>query len=71
MLPKKVDLWDVKDICSIVLLESEANHTYKLIGREEMRETIDHEKKSPEKYSRPHRSAVAHGINRILVLDYQ
>ena len=32
MLQKKADSWDVKDLHTILLLESEENHTYKRIG---------------------------------------
>ena len=42
MLPKKADSWDVKELCTIILLYSEANHTYKRIGREPMRAAIEH-----------------------------
>ena len=31
MLPKQIDQWSVKDLCTIFLLDSEANHTYKYI----------------------------------------
>ena len=47
ILPKKTDSWDVKELCTIVLLDSEANHTYKRFGREEIRGAIDHGKISP------------------------
>ena len=36
-----------------------------------MQASIEHRKIATEQYSRPHRSAMAHGINWILVLDYQ
>ena len=68
---QKIDSWDVKDIRNIVLLDSEANQTYKYIGRESMRSAIDHGKFPPEQYSRPQRSAAANGINHRLVFDYQ
>ena len=68
---QKIDSWDVKDIRTIVLLDSEANQTYKYIGRESMRSAIDHGKFPPEQYSRPQRSATANGINHRLVFDYQ
>ena len=63
------DSWDVKDLQTIVLFNSEENHTYKRIGGEEMRAAIDHGRFSPKIYSRPQRSAVAHGINRKIVFD--
>ena len=71
VLPKKADSWDVKDLCTTFLLESEANHTYKRIGREAMQSAIEHRQIAPEQYSRPQRSAVAHRINGVLVFDYQ
>ena len=43
MLPKK-DSWDVKYLRTIVLLDSEANHSYKHMRREAMRADIDHKK---------------------------
>ena len=33
---KKTNCWDLKELRTIVLLESEENHTYKLIEREAM-----------------------------------
>ena len=32
MLLEKYDLWDVQDLFIVVLLDSETNHNYKLIG---------------------------------------
>ena len=34
MLPKKAYSWDVKYLRTIILLDLEANHTYKHTGRE-------------------------------------
>ena len=42
--PKQTNSWDVKVPRTIVLLESEANFTYKRISREAIRATIDHGK---------------------------
>ena len=42
MLLKKFDLWDVKEFHTIVLLESEVNHTYKFIGKKATGYFIDH-----------------------------
>ena len=36
-----------------------------------MMPAIDNDQISPEQYIRPQRNAVAHGINRILVFDFQ
>ena len=71
MLPKKTNSQDVKYLRTIVLLDSEANHNYNRIGREEMRASIEHRQISPEQYSRPQLSAVAHVINQRLVFYYQ
>ena len=71
MLPKKADSWDVKYLCTIVLLYSEANHTTKRIRKEEIQAAIERRQIYPEQYSRPQNSAVAHGINWRLVFDYQ
>ena len=48
MLPKKTESWDVKDLRTIVLLDSEANHTYKLILREATRAVKHYTQISPE-----------------------
>ena len=48
MLPKKTDSWDVKDLRTTVLLESEANNTYKRIRIEASNAAIEHGKFSPE-----------------------
>ena len=71
MLPKKTDSWDVKYLCTIVLIDSEVNNTYKRIIIEGMRLAIEHGKNATEQYSRPQHSAMAHGINRRLIFDYQ
>ena len=68
---KHFDSWDVKEPHAIVLLVSEVNNIYKHIGREAMIVAIDHGQIYPEQYSNSQRSAVAHGINRRLVFDYQ
>ena len=68
---KHFDSWDVKEPHAIVLLVSEVNNIYKHIGREAMIVAIDHGQNFPEQYSNSQRSAVAHGINRRLVFDYQ
>ena len=47
MLPKTKDLWDVKELLTIVLLDSEANHTYKCIRKEATRAAIEHGKIAP------------------------
>ena len=47
MLPKISDSWDVKDLITIVLLDSEANHTYKCIRKEATRAAIEHGKIAP------------------------
>ena len=44
MLLKKADSWDVKDLHTIVLLDFEANHTYKHIRREATITDIEHGK---------------------------
>ena len=51
MLPKKRRY--VKDLRTIVLLDSEENHTYKRIRIEAMRSSIENRQLAPEKYSRP------------------
>ena len=71
MLTQKTDSWYVKDLRTIVLLDSESTHTYKHIRREAMRADIDHRQISPEKYIREQRSAMEHGINQRLLFDYQ
>ena len=68
---QKMDSWDVKYLCTIFLLDSESNHTYKCIRREATGVSIEYRKISPEQYSIPQRSDVAHRINQILVFDYQ
>ena len=67
----KTDSCDVKTLRPIFLLDSEENHTYKLIRREAMRAAIEHRQISPEQYIRTQHSAIAHGINQRLVFDYQ
>ena len=70
ILQKSSYLWDVKDLQTIVLLDLEANHTYKIIGRDEMQVDIEHIQIPPEQYRIPQRSSVEHGINRRLVFNY-
>ena len=66
MLPKKHT-----DLRTIVLIDSESNHTYKCIGIEAIIAAIYHEQIYPEQCSRTQCSAVADGINRRLVVYYQ
>ena len=40
MLPKTADYWYMKDFRTIILLDFEANHTYKSIEREAIQEGI-------------------------------
>ena len=61
----------MKDLRTIVLLDSEANHTYKCIRGEAMRSAIELRNFFTEIYIRPQHSSVAHGINRRLVFNYQ
>ena len=61
----------MKDLRTIFLLDLEANHTYKSIGRDTMQADIEHIQISPEQYRIPQRSSVAHGINWRLIFDYQ
>ena len=61
----------VKYLRTIVLLDSESNHTYKRIESESKRAAIEHVQIPLEQYRRPQRSTVKHGINRRLVFDYQ
>ena len=68
---EKIDSCDLKDLRTIFILGSEANNTYKRVGREATGAAIDHRVISPEKNIRPNFSAVACGINRILVFNYQ
>ena len=68
---QKKDSWDLKDLRTIVLLGSEANHTYKRVGREAMRAAIDHRVIATEKIRGHHCSAVARGINPRLVFNHQ
>ena len=69
MLPRKDNLWDVKDLQTILKLYAKANHTYKRIGRKGRSADINHEKLAPEQYSIPQRSSMAYGINCRLVFD--
>ena len=70
MLPKK-GLLGYERHAHHFLLESEKNYSCKCIKREEIRAAIEHGQIYQEQYIRPHRSAVAHRVNRRLVFDYQ
>ena len=61
----------MKDLHTIVLLDSEETHTYKHIGREAIRSAINHRQIATEQYSRTQCSAVIHGINWRLVFYYK
>ena len=71
MLTKQADSWDVKDLRTIFLLDSEENHTYKRIGRKAIRAFIEHRKLLQSNTSDHKASTVSHGINRTLVFDYK
>jgi Endonuclease/Exonuclease/phosphatase family./Reverse transcriptase (RNA-dependent DNA polymerase). len=71
MLLKKENSYDVDRLRTIVLFDSEANMNYKHIGRRAMNAAIKLNQVVTEQYSRPHRKAIDHAINRRIVMDHQ
>jgi hypothetical protein len=69
MLLKKEKNYNVDNLRTIVLFDSEANMNYKHIGRRSA--AITQNQIATEQYSRPNRKAIDHAINRRLVMDHQ
>jgi hypothetical protein len=71
MLLKKEQNYNVDNLSTIVLIDSEANMNYKHLGRRAMSAAILQNQIATEQYSRPKRKAIDHAINRRLVMDHQ
>ena len=64
MILKKANSTDIDKLRTVILFDSEANHTNKWIGRFVMNIAIQNNKIAPEQYSRPGRSAIDHAFSR-------
>jgi hypothetical protein len=71
MLLKKEQNYDVDNLRTIVLFDSEANMNNKHTGRRGMKAAITQHQIATEQYSRNHRKAIDHALNRRLVMDHQ
>ena len=71
MLLKKENNHQVDHLRTIVLFDSEANMNYKHMGRRAMNLALAQGHIATEQYSRPHRKAIDHALNRKLVMDHQ
>ena len=70
MILKKVNSTDIDKLRTVVLFESEANHTNKWIGRFAMNVAIQNTKIAPEQYSGLGHSAIDHTLNCRLTFDH-
>ncbi len=59
----------IKRLCTIVLFDAECNMNNSRIGREAIRMALAQNLIAPEQYSRPHRRAIDHALNRRLMFD--
>jgi hypothetical protein len=71
MLLKKENNVHVDNLRTIVLFDSEANMNFKHLGRRSMHSAINSDQIATEQYSRPHRKAIDHALNRKLMMDHQ
>jgi len=71
MLLKKEKNYNVNNLRTIVLFDSEANMNYKHLGRRAMSAAIAKNQIATEQYSRPNRKSIDHAMNRRLVMDHQ
>ena len=69
MILKKVGLYDIDRLRTIVLYEADFNHNNKYFGKHMMQHTINQNMLSKEQYSIPGRKAVDHALNRRLIFD--
>ena len=70
MTLKKANSIDIDKLRTVVLFDSEANHTNKWIGQFTMEVSIRNNKIAPEQYSRPGRSTIHHALNCRLTFDH-
>jgi hypothetical protein len=70
MLLKKEGNFNVDNLRTIVLFDSEANMNYKHLGRRAMSATNTKGQIATEQYSRANRKSVDHALNRRLVMDH-
>ena len=70
MIMKKANSPDIDKLQTVVLFDSEANHTNKWIGRFPMQRAIDMNAIAPEQYSQPGHSAIDHALNCRLTFDH-
>jgi Reverse transcriptase (RNA-dependent DNA polymerase). len=71
MLLKKENVYDVDKLRTIVLFDTEANMNNKHTGRRAMKAALRKGLIVDEQYSRPHRRAIDHSVNRRLIMDHQ
>jgi Reverse transcriptase (RNA-dependent DNA polymerase). len=71
MLLKKENVYDIDKLRTIVLFDTEANMNNKHTGRRAMNAAIRKKMIVDEQYSRPHRKAIDHSLNRRLIMDHQ
>ena len=69
MILKKVGLYDVEKLRTIVLYEADFNHNNKYIGKTMMSYAMKKSLMAPEQYSTPGCKAIDHALNKRLVFD--
>ena len=69
MILKKLGVYDVEALRTIVLYESDFNHNNKWLGRSMMHKLVTKKRLAPEQYSIPGRKAIDHALNRRLMFD--
>ena len=70
VLLKSENDYRIKKLRTIVLFDAECNMNNGRIGREAMKMALSNKLIAPEQYSRPHRRAIDHALNRRLMFDY-
>lgn len=69
MILKKLGIYDIDALRTIVLYEADFNHNNKWLGRSMMHSLVKNKRLAPEQYSIQGRKAVDHALNRRLMFD--
>ena len=69
MILKKMGIYDVDKLRTIVLYEADFNHNNKYLGKIMMNQAMDKKLIAPEQYSTPGRKAIDHALNKRLIFD--
>ena len=70
MILKKANSFNISMLCTVVLMDSEFNHSNKQVGKQAMDMALKMGEVVDKQYSCPGRKAIDHALNRQLIFDY-